>query len=180
MRKVEGISAAAFFSLVLSTVACASPPNASDEQIIDSMQTVQLIPNTHEYSLWASWIRDEIGRDTANYHDFRNGQFVPKIIPADVDLITLRTTLHTPDTASGSASHAHATVDEKPVSLPVSGEPGEHITIVSQTTNIYLSWTYVWNIAIDGGRGGWELTGNSFHDCRYMSNRTAGSHCEGG
>lgn len=179
MRKVEGVSVAALFSLTVSTVAWASPPNASDAQLIDCMQSVQLIPNTHDYSMWASWIRDEIARDTANYHDFRNGQFVAKVIPADVDLITIRTSLHALDASSIPASHAHATLDEKPASLPIRGEPGEHITIVSQTANIYLSWTYVWNTAVDGGRGGWELTGNAFHDCQYSSNRAAGVRCEG-
>jgi hypothetical protein len=151
----------------------------SDEQLIDSMQTVQLIPNTHEYAMWAGWIRDEIARDTANYHDFRNGQFVAKAIDTDVDLITIRTAIHPPGASAASALHSHATLDEKPASLPVRGEPGEHITIVSQTMTTYLSWTYIWNSAIDGGRGGWELTGNSFHDCHYMTNRAAGSHCEG-
>jgi hypothetical protein len=178
MRKVQGISIAAFLSLALSTTVLSSPPNASDEQIIDSLQTVQLVPNTSTYAKWASWIREQIAHDQANYHDFRNGQFVAKVISKDLDLITIQTALHPPGASSGPAKRSQASVEIKPASLPVSGEPGEHITIVSQTINTYLSWTYSWNTDADGGRGGWELIGSAFHDCHLMLNKMASSHCE--
>jgi hypothetical protein len=178
MRKAQGISAAVFFSLILPAMACASPPNASDEQIIDCVQTVQLVPNTPTYSMWANWIHDEITRDTANYHDFRNGQFVAETIDTDLDLITIKTATQASGIGTSSANHSPATLGEKPAALPISGEPGEQITIVSQTTTTYLSWTYIWNVSADGGRGGWQLTGSAFHDCHYMTGKPSGARCE--
>jgi hypothetical protein len=178
MRKVQGISIATVFSALLPAAAWSSPPNASDEQVIASMQTVQLVPNTSAYAMWANWIRTQIARDGANYHDFRNGQFVAKVISTDLDLITISTSTHAPGTGGSAASHTQASLDGKPASLPVSGEPGEHITIVSQTMTTYLSWTYSWNMAAESGGGGWELTGSTFHDCQPQPNRVTGSHCE--
>jgi hypothetical protein len=178
MRKAQGISISAVFSVVLSTSALSSPPNASDEQIIDSMQTVQLVPSTPTYGMWAGWIRAQIARDTANYHDFRNGQFVAKAISTDVDVITIKRSFHVLGTAVGAASRSHASLEVKPTSLPVDGEPGEHITVISQTMTTYLSWTYSWNTDADGGRGGWELTSSAFHDCQHMPNRATGVRCE--
>jgi hypothetical protein len=178
MRKAQGISIAAFFILTLSTAAWPSPPNISDEQIIDSMQTMQLVPNTPSYAMWAKWIRTQIAHDTANYHDFKNGQFVAKVISTDLDLITIKTAVHTPSANSGPASHSQASLDGKSASLPISGEAGEHVTIVSQTTTTYLSWTYSWNTGAEGARGGWELTGSAFHDCEFLPNKQTGVRCE--
>ena len=163
---------------MLSATVFSSPPNASDEQIIDSMQTVQLVPNTPTYGMWAGWIRAQIARDTANYHDFQNGQFVVKAISTEVDIITIKRSFHVLGTAAGATSRSHAPLEGKPTSLPINGEPGEHITVISQTPTTYLSWTYSWNSDADGGRGGWQLTGSAFHDCKYTPNRATGAHCE--
>ncbi|GLQ96373.1 hypothetical protein [Dyella mobilis] len=179
MRKVQGLSIAIFCTLALSTPAFASPPNASDGQAIDKVETVQLAPNTPSYVTWANWIRDEITRDTANYHDYRNGQFVAKAIRPDVDIITLRRAFYTAGANASSSSHTHVLPDDnKPAFLPVAGEPGEHLSIISQTKNTYLSWTYLWNLDADGGRGGWQLTDSAFHECAQLPMQVYGARCE--
>jgi hypothetical protein len=178
MRKAKGISIAAVFSGVVSTMAFASPPNVSDGQLVDSMQAVQLIPNTPTYAMWANWIRTQIAHDTANYHDFRNGRFVAKAISTDVDLITIRTAIHTTSSGSSSSLHSHASLDGNTASLPINGQSGEHITIVSQTTTTYLSWTYIWNTVADDGHGGWQLTGSAFHDCQYLHEPPQDIRCQ--
>ncbi|GLQ51154.1 hypothetical protein GCM10010872_26030 [Dyella flava] len=139
---------------------------------------MQLVPNTPTYAMWANWIRTQIARDTANYHDFRNGQFVAKAISTDVDLITIRTAIRSTNTESSPSLHSHASLDEKPALLPIAGQPGEHVTIVSQTTMTYLSWTYIWNTDADEGHGGWQLTGSAFHDCQYMPDRMPDVRCQ--
>jgi hypothetical protein len=178
MRKAKEVTIVAVFSWTLSSMLMASPPNVSDEQIIDSMQTVQLVPNTPTYTMWAHWIREQIAHDAANYHDFRNGQFVPKVISRDVDLITIRTTFHMPDAAGTSSHYADTPPGETLTLLPIGGSPGEHITIISQTATTYLSWVFAWKKDANGGQGGWQLTGNEFQDCQYLSNRPVGFHCE--
>jgi hypothetical protein len=180
MRKAKGISVVAVFSAVLSTMAWASPPNISDEQMINSVQTVQLVANTPTYAMWANWIRAQIASDTANYHDFRDGHFVAKAIGTDVDLITIRTAIHSASAGSSSSLRLHASPDEKPASLPINGQAGEHITIISQTMTTYLSWTYIWNTDADQGRGGWQLTASAFHDCQHIADRMPDIRCEKG
>jgi hypothetical protein len=178
MRKVRETTIAATLAWMLSSMAMASPPNMGDEQIVDSMQTAQPIPNTPVYDTWAHWIREQIARDAANYHDFQNGQFVPKTISQDVDLITIKTTFGAADVGKVQPGHADVPSGNSQISLPVDGTPGEHITIVSQTAMTYLSWTYVWKKDADSGRGGWALTANAFHDCQYGSNRSAVARCD--
>jgi hypothetical protein len=178
MRKAKEATMAAIISWALSPMLMASPPNLSDEQIIDSMQTVQLIPNTQTYGMWAHWVREQIAKDAANYHDFRNGQFVPKVISRDVDLITIRTAFHVSDVENMPSRHAATPSGQTPALLPISGSPGEHITIVSQTAATYLSWTYTWKQDANGGQGGWQLTANAFQDCQYLPNRPTGFHCD--
>ncbi|GGA14838.1 hypothetical protein GCM10011408_40930 [Dyella caseinilytica] len=177
MRKVKELTITAVVSWALSPVLMASPPNVSDEQIIGGMQIAQLVPNTPTYDMWAQWIRRQIAHDAANYHDFRNGQFVPKTIHQDLDLITIRTDYHVTDAVNALPWHEHASSDETPVSLPVDGEPGEHITIISQTSETYLSWTYVWKKDTSSDRDGWQLTANAFHDCQHMTSRSADFRC---
>jgi hypothetical protein len=180
MRKTREVTIAAVMAWTLSSMLMASPPNVSDEQVFDCLQSVQPVPATATYDMWAQWIRQQIARDAANYHDFRNGQFVPKKISADVDLITIQTVYHLADAGAALSRHEYAsTTEATPVSLPVTGKPGEHVTIISQTPATYLSWTYVWKEDASHDAGGWQLTTNEFHDCGHsMANRPTGFHCD--
>jgi hypothetical protein len=178
MRKAQGLPIAVLFALTLSTSATASPPNASDGQLIDNVETAQLAPNTPGYATWANWVRDQIARDTANYHDYRNGQFVAKLIRPEVDIITIRRAFYPLGASASTPFHARDLPDDGPSTLPVAGEPGEHLSIVSQTRTTYLSWTYLWNLDANGGRGDWQLTGSTFHECQQIPAQVYGARCE--
>lgn len=183
MRKAKEVLIALGFAAVLPLTpitAYASPPSISDSKIVDSAQTVQLVSNTPSYAMWATWIRGEITRDASNYHNYKNGQFVARAISKDIDLITIKTTFNSIRAASPSPLDRPASPEEKPALLPVKGEPGEHITIVSQTPMTYLSWSYAWTRGTEGGHDGWHLIASAFHDCEFISNRPAGVRCERG
>lgn len=170
------VLAVALFASTLTGSAFADA--SQDSNLVSSTQTYQLIPGTTTYSAWANWIGDKLNTDP-NIVNYVHGVPVRKHFYAPVnDTITIkvivppsgdRFTTGTPDGTPPSGP---------PTPLPVTGTPGEQITIVDQTHTYYASWTYEWKTdGGGGGDGGWDLVGSSYHACD-STNKSPSTVCQ--
>jgi hypothetical protein len=121
-----------------------------------SMQKSVLVYGSAPYVKWKAWI-DEQNRDSSA----KNAHGTVTHGEAGQITIILQTTLPQPQSAEPSSL---ASNPSPPTPLPVTGDPGQQITIINQTPAIYQQWVYEWDVSGQGG-GGWNPIYYAEHVC---------------
>lgn len=125
-----------------------------DHVVSSSRQTYNLTPGSPAYAAWAAWIKQQQAKTD-----------IPQLVKG-VGAITI--TVESANSgsqvaATSSLSSVAAPVDAGPaVGLPVTGTPGQKITITSQLPNGgYQAWVYQYQGGPSGGGGGsWAEVGS--------------------
>lgn len=136
-----------------------------DQVVSASQQTYILTPGSTAYSSWEAWIKQQQARKD-----------IPQLSAKGVGVITIKVVSAAPTPRAISAASLHAVAapadagGPPPVGLPMTGTPGQKITITNQLPNgTYQVWEYQYQAGGAASGDGWVALGSGICSVPHCS-----------
>ena len=144
-----------------SAIQAPSGSSAPGYSLTHSEQTFVLTRGSTIYNKWKGWIEQENAQSARRYSMRNDGTTSALYGAGGIGRITI--TVQTPHSSDMPQSDVTRTPPDNgpPVGLPATGTPGQHLTLVNETTTVYQRWTYEWQ-PTPGGRGPEDWTQISY------------------